>query len=255
MLFAGFNVALRRVLAVRRDPRGRRRQRRRLVGRLRRRLLRPHRAGRAPRQKAAHLAEAPRARRPLVRSARRGTVFFARMMPIVRTFISLPAGVARMNFLALPALTFLGSIPWVLRARVRRQAGAPGLDETGRTRSTTCDYACSSCSSRASRGGSCAAGATATPSRPPASASAPPTWRRERPAGADRRADAARIPAAARGARARGAARPGRAAADLLLRARRARAVARRLALLRRSTPSCARRSRSRCTPARPRRC
>lgn len=42
------------------------------------------------------------------------TVFFARMLPIVRTFISLPAGVARMPFWRFSAYTLLGSIPWVL---------------------------------------------------------------------------------------------------------------------------------------------
>jgi membrane protein DedA with SNARE-associated domain len=42
------------------------------------------------------------------------TVFFSRMLPIVRTFVSLPAGVARMPLLRFSALTALGSIPWVL---------------------------------------------------------------------------------------------------------------------------------------------
>jgi membrane protein DedA with SNARE-associated domain len=42
------------------------------------------------------------------------TVFFARMLPIVRTFISLPAGVAKMPFWRFSALTLLGCIPWVL---------------------------------------------------------------------------------------------------------------------------------------------
>jgi membrane protein DedA with SNARE-associated domain len=42
------------------------------------------------------------------------TVFFSRMLPIVRTFISLPAGVARMPFGRFAVLTTLGSIPWVL---------------------------------------------------------------------------------------------------------------------------------------------
>src|SRR5262249_39671674 len=48
--------------------------------------------------------------------ARYGTwaVFFSRMLPIVRTFISLPAGVARMPFWRFAALPVLGSIPWVL---------------------------------------------------------------------------------------------------------------------------------------------
>lgn len=41
------------------------------------------------------------------------TVFFSRMVPIVRTFISLPAGVARMPFWRFSVLTLLGCIPWV----------------------------------------------------------------------------------------------------------------------------------------------
>jgi membrane protein DedA with SNARE-associated domain len=42
------------------------------------------------------------------------TVFFTRMLPIIRTFISLPAGVARMPFWRFTALTLAGCIPWVL---------------------------------------------------------------------------------------------------------------------------------------------
>ena len=42
------------------------------------------------------------------------TVFFTRMLPIIRTFISLPAGVARMPFWRFSVLTFLGCVPWVL---------------------------------------------------------------------------------------------------------------------------------------------
>jgi membrane protein DedA with SNARE-associated domain len=42
------------------------------------------------------------------------TVFLARMLPIVRTFVSLPAGVAKMPLLRFSVLTTLGSIPWVL---------------------------------------------------------------------------------------------------------------------------------------------
>ncbi len=41
------------------------------------------------------------------------TVFFSRMLPIVRTFISLPAGVAKMPFWRFTVLTLLGCIPWV----------------------------------------------------------------------------------------------------------------------------------------------
>jgi membrane protein DedA with SNARE-associated domain len=41
-------------------------------------------------------------------------VFFSRMLPIVRTFISLPAGVAKMPFVRFTLLTLAGCIPWVL---------------------------------------------------------------------------------------------------------------------------------------------
>jgi membrane protein DedA with SNARE-associated domain len=52
------------------------------------------------------------------------TVFFARMVPIVRTFISLPAGVARMPFWRFTLFTVLGSIPWVfMLAFIGKQAG------------------------------------------------------------------------------------------------------------------------------------
>ena len=96
MLFAGFNVAngeysLLVVTAV-----GVVGERRRLLDRLRDRLLRPRRPDREA--------------RPQGRSSSRttcdwaddwferygdATVFFSRMLPIIRTFISLPAGVAR----------------------------------------------------------------------------------------------------------------------------------------------------------------
>ncbi len=42
------------------------------------------------------------------------TVFFSRLLPVVRTFISLPAGVARMPVLKFSVYTFIGSIPWCL---------------------------------------------------------------------------------------------------------------------------------------------
>jgi len=42
------------------------------------------------------------------------TVFFTRMLPIIRTFISLPAGVARMPFWRFTFLTAAGCVPWVL---------------------------------------------------------------------------------------------------------------------------------------------
>jgi membrane protein DedA with SNARE-associated domain len=40
------------------------------------------------------------------------TVFFTRLMPVIRTFISLPAGIAEMNFTRFLVYTFLGSLPW-----------------------------------------------------------------------------------------------------------------------------------------------
>jgi membrane protein DedA with SNARE-associated domain len=39
------------------------------------------------------------------------TIFFTRLMPIVRTFIWLPAGIARMDFGKFLIFTFLGSLP------------------------------------------------------------------------------------------------------------------------------------------------
>jgi membrane protein DedA with SNARE-associated domain len=52
------------------------------------------------------------------------TVFFSRMLPIIRTFISLPAGVARMPFWRFSLLTLAGCIPWVLLLTfIGKQAG------------------------------------------------------------------------------------------------------------------------------------
>ena len=52
------------------------------------------------------------------------TVFFTRMLPIVRTFISLPAGVARMSFWRFSIFTFLGCLPWVFALTfIGKQAG------------------------------------------------------------------------------------------------------------------------------------
>ena len=41
-------------------------------------------------------------------------VFVARLLPVVRTFIALPAGIARMNQVKFHVYTFLGSLPWCL---------------------------------------------------------------------------------------------------------------------------------------------
>lgn len=40
------------------------------------------------------------------------TVFFCRLLPVVRTFISLPAGAARMNIPRFLGYTFMGSLLW-----------------------------------------------------------------------------------------------------------------------------------------------
>ena len=57
------------------------------------------------------------------------TVFFARLLPIIRTFISLPAGVARMPFWRFTVLTLLGCIPWVFMLTfIGKQAGANWTD-------------------------------------------------------------------------------------------------------------------------------
>jgi membrane protein DedA with SNARE-associated domain len=40
------------------------------------------------------------------------TIFIARMIPGVRGFISIPAGIARMNVIRFSIFTFLGALPW-----------------------------------------------------------------------------------------------------------------------------------------------
>ena len=41
-------------------------------------------------------------------------IFISRLLPVVRTFISLPAGICRMNFGRFCLYTFIGSVPWCL---------------------------------------------------------------------------------------------------------------------------------------------
>lgn len=42
------------------------------------------------------------------------TVFIGRLLPVVRTFISFPAGIAKMHFWRFILYSFLGSLPWCL---------------------------------------------------------------------------------------------------------------------------------------------
>ena len=42
------------------------------------------------------------------------TVFIGRLLPVVRTFISFPAGIAKMHFWRFIIYSFLGSLPWAL---------------------------------------------------------------------------------------------------------------------------------------------
>jgi membrane protein DedA with SNARE-associated domain len=82
-------------------------------------LLEKH--GRALHIKPQHLAWADR----WFNRHGEATVFFSRMLPIIRTFISLPAGVARMPFWRFTAFTVAGCIPWVLLLGfVGKQAGS-----------------------------------------------------------------------------------------------------------------------------------
>jgi len=56
-------------------------------------------------------------------------VFFSRMLPIIRTFISLPAGVARMPFWRFSVLTLAGCVPWILMLTlIGRSVGAHWTD-------------------------------------------------------------------------------------------------------------------------------
>jgi len=53
------------------------------------------------------------------------TVFFGRLLPVVRTFIAFPAGLARMPMLKFQIYTFVGSWPWCFAlAYIGYQLGA-----------------------------------------------------------------------------------------------------------------------------------
>src|SRR5262245_57019632 len=58
-------------------------------------------------------------------------VFFARLLPVIRTFIAFPAGVARMNRTKFHVYTFVGSLPWCLAlAYVGQKIGIELTKET-----------------------------------------------------------------------------------------------------------------------------
>ncbi len=64
--------------------------------------------------------------------AQRGEIiiFVARLLPVVRTFIAFPAGIARMNRTKFHVYTFAGSLPWCLAlGYVGQQLGIRLLDE------------------------------------------------------------------------------------------------------------------------------
>ena len=107
------------------------------------------------------------------------TVFFGRMLPIVRTFISLPAGFGRMPFWKFTLYTVLGCVPWVLLLGYRRRAARQPTGRRSARCCTTLDYAVVVGPRRARRlGCSCAAAAAAGPTPP-----ATPPAERERHAG------------------------------------------------------------------------
>ncbi len=52
------------------------------------------------------------------------TVFVGRLLPIIRTYISLPAGIAKMSVWKMSIYTFLGSLPWCIAlAWIGKKAG------------------------------------------------------------------------------------------------------------------------------------
>ena len=57
------------------------------------------------------------------------TVLFGRMIPLVRAFVSLPAGIAKMPLGRFTVLSLIGTIPWVLGARARRPRARRRLEE------------------------------------------------------------------------------------------------------------------------------
>jgi len=57
-------------------------------------------------------------------------VFAARLLPVVRTFIALPAGIARMDQIRFHVYTFLGSLPWCYALAYAGQALGENWEKT-----------------------------------------------------------------------------------------------------------------------------
>ncbi|HZC06667.1 MAG TPA: DedA family protein [Ktedonobacterales bacterium] len=55
--------------------------------------------------------------------------FFSRLLPVIRTYISLPAGVSRMNFSKFMLYTFLGSLPWTFALAYVGYVFGPALQQ------------------------------------------------------------------------------------------------------------------------------
>ncbi|MGB3306861.1 MAG: DedA family protein [Thermomicrobiales bacterium] len=66
-------------------------------------------------------------------------VFFSRLLPVVRTFISIPAGIARMNFLRFCVFSFVGSFLWCIPLTAIGYKWGPNW-ETFRERARFADY-------------------------------------------------------------------------------------------------------------------
>jgi membrane protein DedA with SNARE-associated domain len=55
--------------------------------------------------------------------------FFSRLLPVIRTYISLPAGISRMNFTKFMIYSFLGSLPWSFALAYLGYAFGPALQQ------------------------------------------------------------------------------------------------------------------------------
>jgi len=93
------------------------------------------------------------------------TVLIGRMLPIVRTFIAFPAGVARMNQVRFHIYTFVGSWPWCyVLAYVGMRLGASFNSNPAFRLSSTASISASKCFSSSPLSGlSGPTGATASP--------------------------------------------------------------------------------------------